>query len=200
MEQREVLFPHEPTRKPLTAVRRMLVHSSITELERLGYFERYSQLIRPESLARIKELIGPGSMPADLALEHYEACDQLGLSDDAIYAAGVRAGEKIGDALLVASAQVGPMADHTAWTLVGAFYRMSRRIYEGGSAQYVKLGPNTLQIEYRDNPLFSVRYYRVAYGGFLRQAFKSVGLEINDFVLSPYRRERAEIEARLRWK
>lgn len=195
----EILFPHDPNPKPLTAVRRMLVHSSITELEALGYYERYSELVRPASLAQIKELIGPGSMPIELALEHYQACDALGLADEQIYAAGVRAGEKIGDALLVASQQVTQDAS-AAWSLVGAFYRMSKRIYEGGSAQYVKVGPKTLMIEYKQNNLFSIRYYRIAYGGFLRTTFSSVGFVVKDFTLSQYRRQNAEIEARLTWE
>ncbi|HET6339988.1 MAG TPA: hypothetical protein VFG30_42560 [Polyangiales bacterium] len=199
METPELLFPHEANLKPLTAVRRMLVHSSITELEQLGYYERYCRIISPTSLAQIKELIGPGLMAVELALDHYRACDALDLTDEQIHAAGLRAGEKIGDALLVASAQVSASAEGAVWSVIGAFYRMSRRIYEGGSAQYVKLGPKSLLIEYKANPLFSVRYYRVAYAGFMRRTFGSVGLKIKDFTLSSYRREHAEIEVRMSW-
>jgi hypothetical protein len=200
MEVRHILFPHDPNRKPLTAVRRMLIHSSIRELQQMGYYERYRDLILPQSLARISELIGPGSMPVELALEHYQACDQLGLSDEQTYTAGLRAGENIGDALMVASKQLGSSTERSAWDMIGAFYRMSRRIYEGGSSQYVKLGPNMLQIENRLNPLFSVRYYRVAYGGFIHRAFSKIGIEVDDFRLSSYRTEHAEIDARIRWK
>jgi len=199
MEGRQILFPHEPNPKPLMGVRRMLIHSSIRELQQLGVYERYCTLISPKSLAQISELIGPGSMPADLALEHYRACDQLGLSDEQIYAAGLRAGDNIGDALLVASKQLGAGAERSAWDMIGAFYRMSRRIYEGASVQYVKLGSNLLQIENRLNPLFSVRYYRVAYGGFIRQGFSKVGINVDDFRLSAYRPDHAEIDARIRW-
>lgn len=200
MEDRQVVFPHDASAKPLSAVRRLLIHSSIREIEQVGFYERYRELIRPESLGQIFELIGPGSMPVDIALEHYRACDQLGLSDEQIYTFGLRAGENIGDALLVANKQLGQTGERSAWDLVGAFYRMSRRIYEGGSVQYVKLGPTTLQIENKLNPLFSVRYYRVAYGGFIHRAFGKIGLRVADFRLSPYRPEHAEIEARIRWK
>jgi hypothetical protein len=199
MEARQVIFPHEPNPSPLTAVRRMLVHSSIRELQQLGHYERYCTLISPQSLAHITELIGPGSMPVDLALEHYRACDQLGLSDDQIYAAGLRAGENIGDALLVASKQLGSGTERSAWDVIGAFYRMSRRIYEGGSVQYVKLGSNALQIENRLNPLFSIHYYRIAYGGFIRQGFSKVGINVTEFRLTSYRPAHAEIDARVRW-
>jgi hypothetical protein len=179
----------------------MLIHGSITELEQLGYYERYRDAIDPASLARIRELIGPGSMPIDLALGHYKACDQLGLTDEQIYAVGLRAGERVGDALLVKSAQTGTSgSERSPWNIVLAFHRMSRRIYDGSSVQYVKLGPNTLLMEYKENHLFSVRYYRVAQAGFVRSAFSIVGVEIKDFKLSPYRPEHAEIEARMSWK
>lgn len=200
MEERQILFAHEPGRKPLVAIRRMLIHSSIRELEQLGYYEKYCSVIGPANLARINELIGPGAMPAELALEHYRACDRLGLSDQQIYAAGLHAGENIADALLVASRQLGPSAERSAWDMIAAFYRMSKRIYDGGSVQYVKLSSNTLQIEYRENPLFSVRYYRIAYDGFIRRAFENVGVQVTEFRLTTYRPEGAEIEARIRWK
>ena len=199
MGERQIIFPHDPSAKPLTAVRRMLIHSSIKEIQQLGFYEQYCSQISPESLVQIYELIGPGSMPIDLALEHYRACDQLGLSDQQIYTFGLRAGENIGDALLVASKH-GSSGDRSAWDLVGAFYRMSRRIYDGGSVQYVKLDENTLTIENKLNPLFSVRYYRVAYGGFIHRAFSKIGLKVIDFKLSPYRAEHAGIDARIRWK
>jgi hypothetical protein len=177
----------------------MLVHSSIRELQQLGFYDRYCALMRPESLAQISELIGPGSMPVDLAVEHYRACDDIGLSEEQVYTAGLRAGDNIGDALMVASKQLSSGAERSTWEMIGAFYRMSRRIYEGASVQYVKLGSNVLQIENRFNPLFSVRYYRVAYGGFIRQAFHKVGIEVDNVRLSPYRPEHAEIDARIRW-
>src|SRR3954452_7104382 len=102
---KEIVVPHDHSRGPLVAVRRMLVHSSIAELSLLGLYDRYSELIDTGKLERIRELIGPGWMPVELALEHYLACDKLQLSDAAIREAGERAGDKIGSALLVAGAQ-----------------------------------------------------------------------------------------------
>ena len=200
MDEQEILFPHEPDAAPVTAVRRMLVHSSIREIQQLGYYEKYCDLIPPPSLEKIVELIGPGSMPIELALDHYKACDGIGLSDEMIYEAGVRAGENLGDALMVASKQLATSSENGAWGMIGAFYRMSRRIYDGGSSQYTKLGPNSLQIEYKLNPLFSMRYYRIAYGGFIHRAFGNAGLAVEDFRLSAYAPRHAEIIARVRWK
>jgi len=201
METRTVVIPHDPARGPLTAVRRMLVHSSVAELQQSGLYDRYCALINSETLQRINELIGPGWMPIELVIEHYTALDRLGLSEAEVYAAGLRAGAKMGDALLVAGAQViGSSADRSPWAVIGAFSRMGRRIYEGGSSQYVKLAENKLLIEHRGNPLFALRYYRVAHGGFMHKTFGDLGIELTDFKLTTYRHEGAQIDVKLTWK
>lgn len=195
---KEIVVPHDLSRGPLVAVRRMLVHSSIAELSVSGLYDRYSEIIDSRTLERIKELIGPGWMPVELALEHYRACDSLQLSDDAIHEAGKRAGDKIGSALLVAGAQ--PQADtkdRSPWPFIQAFARMGRRIHDGASAQYVKTGSSSLRIEHSGNPLFAFHYYRVAHCGFLNQAFHSLNVEVVEVTLTTYRVDKASIEARI---
>ena len=201
METRNVVIPHDPTRGPLKAVRRMLVHSSVAELQQSGLYDRYCALVTSDTLHRINELIGPGWMPIELVVAHYTALDGLQLSEADIYAAGQRAGAKMGDALLVAGAQVSaPSAERSVWSLIGAFSRMGRRIYEGGSSQYVKLAENKLLIEHRGNPLFALGYYRIAHGGFMQKTFSDLGIELTDFKLSNYRADGVQIDAKLTWK
>jgi hypothetical protein len=198
---REIIIPHDPARGPLTAVRRMLVHSSLAELQELGVYDRYCSLIDRVSLERIHELIGPGWMPLPLALKHYEACDRMQLSDEVVLDAGQRAGENMGKSLLVAGAQsTASPTDRSPWPILGAFSRMGRRIYDGGSSQYVKLGPNALQIEHDRNPLFAFHYYRVAHSGFLRKSFGSLGVDVRDVNCSAYRAEKAQIDYRVTWR
>jgi hypothetical protein len=198
---KEIVVPHDVSRGPLSAVRRMLVHSSIAELAQLDLYDDYCKIIEPGALDRIKELIGPGWMPVDLALEHYRACDALHLKDELIAEAGQRAGEKMGSALLVAGAQPQVEAkERSPWPLLPAFARMGRRIYDGASAQYVKTGPNSLQIEHVQNPLFSFHYYRVAHGGFLRRAFQSLNIEVADLAFVAYRPDKGSIEVRITFR
>lgn len=198
---REIIIPHDLSRGPLVGVRRMLVHSSIAELGALGLYDRYSEVIESGSLDLIRELIGPGWMPVELVLEHYRACDELQLSDEAIHDAGMRAGDKMGSALLVAGAQPQvEMQNRSPWPLLQAFARMGRRIYDGASAQYVKTASNSLRIEYVGNPLFAFHYYRVAHRGFLSQAFISLSVEVVDVTLSAYRADKASIDVRIQFR
>lgn len=194
---REVLIPHDSARGRLSAVRRMLVHSSITELQDLSLYDRYCTEIPAASLERIHALIGPGWMPVELALDHYAACDRLHLDDKLILECGLRAGENMGRALLVAGAT--NETGGSPWSLVGAYSRMGRRIYEGCSAQYVKVAANTLQIEHLQNPLFSFHYYRVAHTGFLQKSFISLGVKVSSVVFTRYRTEKEQIEVQISW-
>jgi hypothetical protein len=201
MQTREIIIPHDPRRGPLLAVRRMLIHSSIAQLQELGAYERYGAEIGPTALASIQDMIGPGWLPAELALKHYEACDKLGFTDKQIQTLGERAGENLGNALLVAGVQVPePRTEESIWMMVRAFSRMGRRIQEGASAQYVKLGRSELLIEHTANPLFSSSYYRVGHLGFLRKTFEKLGLPLSELKGSPYRKHEAEFDVRLRWK
>jgi hypothetical protein len=77
---------------------------------------------------------------------------------------------------------------------------MQQRVYDGGSSQYVKLGPKKLLIEYRDNPLFAIAYYSRAYGGYMRTALGSLGLDIIDIQLSVHRGHDAQTDALFTWK
>jgi len=197
----EVIVPHDPGRGPLLGVRRMLVLSSIAGLEEVGLYDRYSAHIDSTTLTSILEMIGPGWMPVELAKSHYEACDRMQLTDAQIQEMGFRAGNKMSGSLLVAGTQApGGTAERSPWELVGAYSRMGRRIYEGSSSQYVKLGPNKLLIEHIGNPLFSIHYFRLAHSSFMRGTFRSLGVEIADVIYSPYRPDPPRIEARLAWK
>jgi hypothetical protein len=201
MEPPTIVVPHDPARGRVVGVKRMLVHSSLAELQQRGLFDRYRTFISAQSLDEINELIGPGWMPIELAFEHYNALDQLALPEDQIYSAGVKAGAKIGDALLVAGAHVGTQTiERSPWKVVGAFSRMGRRIYEGGSTQYVKLSENQLLMEHRGNPLYALNYCRIAHGGFLKQTYGALGIELTDIKMSTYREDGAQLDVRLTWK
>lgn len=182
-------------------MRRVLIHSSMDELKQVGAFPRYRALIDDVALAAITEAIGPGWLSGELALAHYSACDALGLDDAVITQLGARAGEKIQNTLLVSSTKREPgRGEHSPWDSLGAFWRMGRRLYEGSSSQYVKLGPSELLIETIGNPLFATRYYRLAHVAFLAAAFSAFGVRAQAH--GAYRREAgAEIaEARIAWK
>lgn len=198
-DRREILIAHDPTRGELRAVRRMLVQSSIAELKLAGLYERYCAHIEPEALRQIEDQIGPGWLSLDLAMAHYQACDATGIDDAVLEQLGATAGEKLARTLTVTATPNGLESAPSPWSLVGAFFRLGRRIYEGGSIQYVKLGPKQLLIENVGNPLFSISYYRTAHLAFMRRAFITLGANVVEARITSYRPRGAMIEVSLSW-
>ncbi len=200
-ETYEIIVPHDPARKDLTAVRRVLIQSSLAELKTLGVYERYCAFIDPGLLADMTSLVGPGWVPLDLVLAHYEACDRLGLDDETIRSAGSRTGGNVQRALLTSGVPTdakGPK--EPPWPMIGAFSKMGKRVYEGSSSQYVRIGRKRLLIENVGNPLYGFRYYRVAHAGFIHAVFGKLGVNVIDVNLSPYRGDGAVMETRIAWR
>jgi hypothetical protein len=80
--EREIIFPHDPTRGPVTAVRNVLLQTSLDELKAKGHYDRYVQLIAPEMLEQIQTFLAPGWVPIEIAHAHYAACERLGLTSE----------------------------------------------------------------------------------------------------------------------
>ena len=192
-DQREILIAHDPSRGPLTALRRMLIQSSIAELKEFGLYDRYCSKLDAATLSGITDHIGPGWIPVQLAMAHYQACDELGLGDEQLATLGARAGATLASNLLVTSAKISP------WEAIHAFWRMGRRINEGGSSQYVKLGPTRLQIESLGNPLQTIAYYRLASLGFYRSAFGALGVQVREVKIMSYRAPTGSLDVRISW-
>lgn len=195
---REIVIPHDLTRGPLRGIRRMIVHSSLADIKEFGHFERYRVHMQPSELAEVSDAIGPGWLPLEFALAHYRACDLAGLSDEQISAMGKRSGAKMHGTLLLGLNKTAAEL-RSPWETIGAFSRMGKRVYDGGSSQYVRLGPNELQIENIGNPLFSFRYYRLAHTAFLREAFTAFGVEIRDVKPISFHKDGDRAEVRISW-
>lgn len=178
----------------------MLVQSSVAELKLLGLYERYTACIDPLSLGEINDQIGPGWLSVELAMAHYRAVDAIGINDADVQQLGGTAGEKLARTLTVPTASSGPDSAISPWDLVGAFERLGKRIYDGGSIQYVKLGPKQLYIENIGNPLFSVHYYRLAHLAFMRRSFATLGANVIEARITKFRITGALIEVSLAWE
>lgn len=200
-ETHVVVVPHQPKSGPLKAVRRMLIQASLGELSELGAYDAYCALIEEELRDELTSLVGPGWVPVELALAHYRACDQLNLNDKDVHAMGLRTGEKVPSALLVQGTRASVDGPKDApWSALGAFARMGRRIYEGGSAQYVKLGPKKLLIESTGNPLYGFHHFRIGHAAFMHAALNKIGVEVVDVTLGAYRAAGAVLETRVTWR
>jgi hypothetical protein len=196
---REVIVPHELSVGPLTAVRRVLIQSSLASLQDLGHFDRYRAAIEPDILAQLTDAIGPGWVPVELALAHYRACDALKLNATEMSLLGGRVGERVQSALLVLSKSMVDQPALAPWPAMSAFARMRRRMLQGSSSEYVKVSHTELLIEILDNVLLGVPYYRGAFASWLCAALRGLGVEVTTARISSYRKDGMAVEIRLSW-
>ena len=102
-------------------------------------------------------------------MAHYAACDALDLFADETLAIGgevVHALQKtfIGSVVKSASSGMGisPLTGLEKFTSVRA------RSIKGGGARVVRCGPKDVRIEFKGEPFAAIRYFRIAYRGFIQ--------------------------------
>jgi hypothetical protein len=200
IEGREIVIPHERDIRPCTAVRNVVIQSSLARLQDSGYYERYLKLIDPKRLEELMSSLAPGWTPIDLALSHYEACDKLALSHEEMMKLGQQIGSRLQESALVNSAKRNRDSDFDLWTAEGSLHRMWARLYQGGSCQVVKLGPKDKLLELRSFALSRYRYYRNAQIAGIGAAYEALGARIESLRVVSYKPERDELSFRITWR
>jgi hypothetical protein len=149
----------------VSAVRGTLIASSILSLRAHGYYERYVDRLPDEHRDRVLTAIAAEWLGVDVAMAHYEACEALDL------AAHVQRtiGEEVGDraqktffGFLIRSAHT---AGVTPWTAFGYVHRARERMYQGGDASVVKVGPKEARVTCVGLPFLRIPYFRHGFIG-----------------------------------
>jgi hypothetical protein len=165
-----VPFPLTLTREPdATHVRGTLLIASRRALRRAGHFERYRAHLAPEHDIAIASSIAGTWLPIELGVAHYRACDALELSADEQHALGGAVVHDlqrtfIGSALRAAGNGLGISP------LLGLrqFFSIYARAIQGGGGRMLRVGPKDVRAEFIGNPFASIRYFRIAYRGYIQ--------------------------------
>lgn len=198
-ESREIVVAHDPNAGPVTAVRNVVLQASLAELRAHGCYERYSKLVAPEVLEQLNTNIAPTWVPVELALAHYAACDELGLSAEDFAALGQGVGDRVQDTVLVSSAKKVPVEGVDLWKVEAQLHRMWPRVFQGGSVQVVKLGPKLKLLEQRGFRLTQFQYYRQAHLAAIRASHIALGAHITTLKVDSYNAARDEVVVRVAW-
>jgi hypothetical protein len=196
---REIIIPHDPSAGPVTAVRNVVVQSSLTHLKANGYYDRYVTLIAPHVLEQLSSSVGPSWIPIALVLAHYEACENLMLSADELNKAASQTGDRLQETALVSPAKRARPADFDLWTGIAALHRMWGRLYQGGSVQFVKLGPKEQMVEVRGFPQNQFSYYRKGQLTVIATSYAALGAQITSIKLASYSPKSGEVAIRISW-
>src|SRR5687768_1242405 len=130
LDGREVVIPHLADAGPLTAVRNVLIQSSLAELKAHGLYERYAAAMQPDALEQLTTAaLSPGWIPVELAHRHYGACDALALSAAQFDALGRAVGDRVQSAVLIALAKKVREANYDLWLAVGPLQRVWPRVF-----------------------------------------------------------------------
>ena len=168
-EETVVPFPEALAAEPMvTHCRGTLLLASRRALQRYGWFERYKAHLAPEHEIAIASSTAGTWLPVDLCLAHYGACEALDIPIDEqlmLGASVVHALQRtfIGTVLRAAGrgVELSPLVG------LQKFFTVYSRSFKGGGGRMVRLGPKDVRVEFVGNPVASIRYFRVAYRGFI---------------------------------
>ncbi len=168
----EILLPYPDTlagAPNATHVRGTLLVASTRTLKRHGHYERYKSALAPGDFEAIVSSAAGMWLPIEVGLAHYRACDALDLPVDEQLEIGgevVRSLQKtfIGMVLKAASSGVG------ITPIIGLqkFATVFSRSFKGGGMRLVRLGPKDVRVEFVGLPVSAIRYFRIAYRGFIQ--------------------------------
>jgi hypothetical protein len=198
--RREIIIPYLPDARPTTAVKHVAIHMSLTQLQESGYYERYVALIEPSILVQLHSGLAMSWTPIELALAHYQACENLMLTNEQLAAMGTGVGTRVSERTLVMSSKPSHDGSVDLWNELDAVQRMWARLYQGGNAQVVKIGPKEMLLEVRDFRLTRFHYYRQAQVTFISSAYRATGARLTGARLVRYSAARDEVTYRFSWE
>jgi hypothetical protein len=166
--EREVIIEHPPRQsqlRPVTRVRSTIVTSALSALKERGHYERWLSLVDPKSRELLVTAVAGAWLPLDLLLDHYAACDALGLSHDECVTLGSSVGARMHGSVLHAVRSLAATAGVTPWTAAARYDAFWMRLFDGGGFRITKVGPKDGLNEYFQVPLARFAYFRSAFCG-----------------------------------
>lgn len=157
--------PRPPPAPPVRSVRSTLLLSSRGALKGASLFDDYEHHLKEETRTSLDGLIAGTWIPIGIAVEHYAACDALGLARAQQASLGRTNGERLSGTLLGTLAKLARNAGTTPIMLVEQFPRFWGRIFEGGSLASRVTGPKDVEVTVCASPLLRSAYFRHGLGG-----------------------------------
>lgn len=159
-----ILIDHlHPEQSSVTHVKGLILVNSLDNLKRAGQFERYQVLLPEAHREAVLYAIAASWVPIAAAVAHYEACDQLMLSDAELERTGTLVAQRIAETFLGTLFRSTRKAGMEAyWFVVKQSDRLWERAYQGGGCTVIQTGPKDVTVEWHGLPLVTSRHFRVA--------------------------------------
>ncbi len=181
-EELLIPFPGGATRQTVpiaTKFRSTWLSSSLRSLRERGLLDRYLGYLPAQHHEAVMTTVAGVWLPTEVATAHYEACDRLGLSEEAQLAIGAEVGAHAQGTVLGTAVRLARDVGVTPWTIVSRFPQVWSRVWVGGGVAVYKLGPKEARLEIAGWPCARIPYLRTAMRGvtggliemFCRKAF-----------------------------
>lgn len=146
--------------------RSTLLSASLQTVRQMGWEERYFEAL-PAALHGEVRMLAPGVwVPIALAIEHYGACDRMGLSSEDMKTMGHEVSLRTQKTFVGTLGSVAAGAGATPWHIYRQGHRIWGRIFDGGDHVAYKAGPKDLDIVCIGCPLLRIKYFRTAMGAY----------------------------------
>jgi hypothetical protein len=161
----EVILALPESFEPVRHVRSTLLISSVASICAAGYENAYFGVLPTHLHPVVRNAVAGAWLPIDVAMAHYEACGNLGLSRDAIVRIGRSIGERVQGTLLGTAVRMAKEVGVSPWTVMPQFQRFWSRAYDGGALAVYKIGPKEARIEAQKVAPLDTPYFRTAICG-----------------------------------
>jgi hypothetical protein len=159
---------HSPSGNAVVQVRSTLLQSSLQTLREHGLFQRYAALLPKKYHEPILLTLAPTWLPVDVAMAHYEACDQLSLDDAALQRFGETVASQIMGTFLGTIARSSRNVGASPLLVVRNYDRLWARLFLGGGVTIREVGPKDVSIETYGVPMYALHYFRIAHLGVVK--------------------------------
>jgi hypothetical protein len=168
-EEELVPFPATVADAPqATHCRGTLILASRRTLQARGHFDAYRAHLAPDHETAIASSVAGMWLPIEVGVAHYRACDVLDLPEEEQLLLGASVVHElqrtfIGTVLRAAGRGIGVSP------LIGLekFFGVYARTIKGGGGRMMRIGPKDVRVEFVGLPFADIRYFRVAYRGFI---------------------------------
>jgi hypothetical protein len=149
--------------KPAAQVRSILLLNSVRTLREAGLFDNYCQCLSAVSRTALSELV-PGQWAGiELAAEHYEALDALGLLPSTARELAETAADWLHRNYLAPLWRSARADTVTPWSAIALCDRIWSRLFTGGAAASWQVGPREALLEIHGIPLAHSANFRALF-------------------------------------
>ncbi|WP_394835240.1 hypothetical protein LVJ94_52955 [Pendulispora rubella] len=148
-------------RVPLTTkFRSTWIVASQNALRDCGFFDRYTKLLSQVHRDILLTAVVGTWLPVSVAVAHYSACDELGLSEGDIKTIGTILTRHLNNAFVSVAGRFARQVGATPWLPLSYARRVWDRMCTGGAIAVYKEGPKEARVEVLGCTLGHIPYFR----------------------------------------